>query len=481
MKISSNYIKTKLSKNTSLITKLELIIGNNSHISSFESLEYLYYTLEDEEWEKTYMKKFEGLFLDIMKIILHEFRIQDIFPSPNMTNEILFSLIKKDNISPIEIIKELVDSMHLFGLTKSAIAIYPLNSFGIADLGFLNFWDKNKTIYFGIHDLIVIPQQNNINKTFRALEFVQERFKLGSYKYNKELLHHFLRSRRLDWFHKNPVLFIKVNFSSHGYYENEYYLIRYLERSVSKLFLLYTLITTLKLPILQKGFSTRVINNFETNDIHHYLVLSRNGNKLEPSCIPIHRKLSKVIEISNLNIDMPVSLDKSIESKFLKLASFIDVIYRNSLGIPKKKDKYKWDFYDRIRRSLGFFVRSYQSRYFEDSILFLSIAFEIIFCDRKKENVISTLTTNLALLFSDRQHDIQVEIAKLYDARSSVAHEGTIKKLDLNFSREIYVESLIVIENFIKKGHIRLEDQTPFISYANRFISKKLGFNPKII
>jgi hypothetical protein len=271
----------------------------------------------------------------------------------------------------------------------------------------------------------------------------------------------------------------KVSFSSGGYYENEYYLVRHLEKNISKLFLIYSLINSSKLPAKRTSISTRILNNFETADAQHYLVFTRNNRKLIPTCIPIHDRLSRSLELSNLNMDIPISLDEQLVNDYDRMSSFVDMVYRQSLGTPHRSCRNSWMFFDRIRRSLSEFVRSYQTKYLDDAILFLSIAFEIVYSDKIKQNVSQKLATNLACLFPKNiSHEIYECISELYDSRSGVAHEGIARAANIDRAREIYFQAFMKVGQLITEEKLDVNSERPFSSYAERYLKEMVGFSP---
>lgn len=139
-------------------------------------------------------------------------------------------------------------------------------------------------------------------------------------------------------------LIILINYSYGDFYENERFLVRTLECNVSKTFLYYTLLKRENNISSTKGFSTRDINNWDTRDIYHYIVFSKKNKKLIPSCVPIHSNLSNSLELSKINIDMPISFSESIRREMDKIDLYINKIYAKCVNKAKGKDDYEWHF-----------------------------------------------------------------------------------------------------------------------------------------
>lgn len=326
-------IRASLRSNSSLLNKIALTKGHINTYQTYNSLEDMFLSFDESEWEVQPLKSFWSLFWSILKSILIEFRKLDIFPSQDYISEALFRLLQNVSLTEIQTIDEVLNYVHINGLARPAIVVFPINAFGVEDIG-IGSALRHQNLHFESKNMLAFTQQNNIVSAKHCLEIAKDRFRMSSLNLDNTLLDHFLRSRPLGWFHKNPLLISKVAFSSSNHYENEYYLVRYLEKNVSKMFLANTIIKAQHLPSRGGDFSTRVINNWETNDIYHYIVFTRQKNKLVPECIPIHRKLSNVLEISNLNMDIPISLGSNILRTIEKTFGRVDMVYRLSIGNP---------------------------------------------------------------------------------------------------------------------------------------------------
>ncbi len=469
-------IKNILKSNANLTKKIIQLQQNRAIFESYSSLQNMFFCIDENTWESDpNLKKFWGMFSSTLKEFMTAFRKMDIFSSASYLAEFYFSALKDHSLSDQALIDQVVDCMHINGLTSSSLVIFPVHSFGIDDIG-LNLKLKNSHIHYESNDILLFPQQNRVERAKACIEIAKESFKMKSIKFDNNLLDHYLRSRPLKWFECNQLMFCKVNFSSANYYENEYYLIRCLEKSVSKMFLAFNIITNKKLLLGSKGFSTRVVNNWQTTDIHHYLVFTKVKGKLIPECIPIHSELSNLVELSKINIDMPVSLNTDVRLEIDKLNKFVDYIYRNC--IEGLKTDNRWYFYDKLRRSLIFFVRSYQSRYKEDSIIYLCIAFEMIYCDGLKNNIGQLLCTNISSILPPNAVEIFRNIGDLYNSRSGVAHEGVPRECNLEKCRKIYMDAFVNLSILVRKNEIDVNTKKAFTAYTEKYFKEKAGFCP---
>ncbi len=87
------------------------------------------------------------------------------------------------------------------------------------------------------------------------------------------LIEHWYKSRKARWLEANPLLIAGVTSISGFYYENEFLLLGRVRALTTSIVML----ATLQPPSDNRGailFSSSSLNNFETRDIRHYLLLS---------------------------------------------------------------------------------------------------------------------------------------------------------------------------------------------------------------
>lgn len=135
-------------------------------------------------------------------------------------------------------------------------------------------------------------------------------------------------------------------------------------------------------------------------------------------------------------------------------------------------------FFDKFRRSLTFFVRSYQTKYYDDSILYLCIAIEMIYSDGEKENISKKLKINILSILSNNREEIEVNISKLYNSRSGVAHEGKGRECDIEECRNIYIEAFEKAMELVEKKKLNIESKDAFSQYSKNIFKDKVGFSP---
>ena len=114
------------------------------------------------------------------------------------------------------------------------------------------------------------------------------------------------RSRPTKWLERNPLVVVRAVNVPGYYYDNEPLLFARL-RAVTALLAMLAALQPSETTRGQSLFSSSHINNWQTLDIHHYIVLFntlRHGGELSGDCIPIHSSRTIAVDASDLNIDL---------------------------------------------------------------------------------------------------------------------------------------------------------------------------------
>ncbi len=423
-------------------------------------------------------KKYFGIFNTLVGEFLKYYYKKHLFPSSQYIYEIFFyeikdNLSKKGNTSlPSSILNNVINDIEKYHLISDSLIIHPLSDFGFNNAGArLYFTKQTSKIYFRLSDFIIFPQANSLKVALENIKIAMKHFKLSTTKISKDLFEHYQRSRNTKWLINNPILIHHIKQSYTGYYENQYFIVKQLELHLSLLYLSKCI--SEKRSIEKTSlYDTNRTNNFQTYDEYHYFILNKNKEQYEPQCIPRHSKLSRLFDTFRLNIIMPQNLINTDKNTIHKIEIFLTEIYSRIYSSAENTNMHL------LRRSLGYFVRSYQAEYYEDQILFLCIAFEMLLGEKVPENISGHIANIILLLKNGNREDI-VEFKKLYASRSGVAHEGTSRDCDLNYCQYLFFEIVYRIVKLNEK-EIYLSDEKCFTKYIERTIEKKLGFIPDV-
>jgi len=189
-------------------------------------------------------KKFLGLFSNLVNSFLEPYYKNKLFPSQTFICDIFFLEIKKQKtmgsiIMEKCILDNVINSIEVYNLLEDTLVIHPLADFGFQNVGrSLYFYKGIASIYFSFSDFIIFPQANSLNQALKNIETAMKHFKLPTTNLSKKLFEHYQKSRDTKWLINNPIIIHQVTQSYEGYYENQVFIVKQLERHLSLLYLI---------------------------------------------------------------------------------------------------------------------------------------------------------------------------------------------------------------------------------------------------
>ena len=182
-----------------------------------------------------------------------------------MLDELLFEAIRRRSEHPIlDVLGWLANSP----LASPAYVIYPLHSLGLLGTGMLikpnELTCEQLAREYGV---AVCAQNHHMQDVSTWLAQVHDWFGVDG-QVPDRLLEHW-RVTRDSWVESNPLLAVKVHNVSGSYYENQRLLLDRLH--VATTFLAGLAVRQPEIPRddIRRMYSTRMINNWQTLDIHH--------------------------------------------------------------------------------------------------------------------------------------------------------------------------------------------------------------------
>ncbi len=315
------------------------------------------------------------------------------------------------------------------GLYHPGLVVYPLHGFGVLGAGFVHALTREHiTLLSNEFGFAISPQTNAIDKTIAFLNEARE--ELGVRKaVPDDLLHHWERSRPARWMSRNPLLVAKVSTVPGGYYENQFLLVGRLRMITTLLGMLGTLQED-EATRAEVLFSSANINNFETLDIKHYMVLSDvpvNDEALEGQFVPMNASPLTLAELSDLPIEFNAdhwirNLDEA-RRVFAALNYVYEQHLASSFGPDSKGIKAR--VYRKLTQALTYFHRSYSKSHESwQSVVTLAIAFETLLTDSYSSGVRHRVSRRVGLLVS--AHPQRAELIRavdsMYLARGRLMH-----------------------------------------------------------
>ncbi|TGK89242.1 hypothetical protein EHQ24_00110 [Leptospira noumeaensis] len=463
MKNKKTYLKKILSHANVIKNSATLHTYYHNDFKIFNNFEHLLNESENR-YGKTKTNQFLNLFDSIYRAILLEFRNDSIFLSPSMLSTLIYFEWKSNSLLFID---KTIESLYLYGINKHSYIIFPLVKFGISKSGIKMFFSKKLSLSLNLKESIFFPQTNDHNKTILSISNYIQQSENKKPNLDLKLIAHYLKSRPLEWFNKNPIAILKIKSTFSSYYENEFIISKILEKEIAKLIILNISQKKKYLAKTNSDISTLNVNNFSTKDIKHYLYLYKQKDKTIPVAIPLHEGRGFVSELINTNLD--IFLHKgSPSANTLEIFNFIDLVY--NIILSKKIKGEEFNFYMRIISSLEFLRRSISTRIGIDKWIYFGSALEILLSEGVKGVITETIKINGAFLIKTKQESLYKKIETIYDNRSKAIHQGTETEDSIKDFYSTYTEIFHGLIKLIKKKKLDLKLKRPL----NDFIKKSI-------
>ncbi|MES2834926.1 MAG: hypothetical protein V4707_09500 [Pseudomonadota bacterium] len=396
--------------------------------------------------------KIETQLTDLRSALATALWTRQIFISVDVLDRLLFDAVKSHPTRPLE--ESLLALFH-HGVPSAGLVVYPLHSFGVLGFGLFGFLTK---VYpdFVIQDAkLAITPQTNANDA--SIAFVERAAKaLGVTRtVDRTGLDHYLVSRPLKWFAKNPLLVVAMSTTTSGYYENQFIYVLKLKIATALVMMLSVVGKQTSSKSRLHAISTKRANNWQTLDINHYLVLEpslSDKTRLEARCVPMNAARLQLAELSDLNADLdPVTWSSRKAVKKLDgIREALDAVERGYLEHYILGDRSKWKarVYRKLMDSIDYFRRSLSAGADDrTAAVSLATAFEALLMDRAPRGQLTKTfhrRVALALKGVPGVRKYRAAVKDLYAARSAVVHSGRSDlDVDMLLARRAYVNCLI--------------------------------------
>ena len=356
---------------------------------------------------------------------------------------------------------------------RPGFVVYPMHSFGVIAAGLLHAYSSAR-VQFQVprYGLIVTPQTNSYSNTLAFLKDAASSLNIKK-AIPYDLLEHWIRSRPTKWLKKNPLMILRVHSFPGGYYENQFFLIHKLKIATT-LLLMLNAFQTFETNRESELFGTSRTNNWETLDIHHYILFfpKPNSKKLSGDCIPMNSKAATLADLSSV----PVNLDPKFWMRRMpwskEIVSALDQIGKSYLrySIEKPKNNVKSRVYRKIFRSLEFYRKSHRvTDDIGESAVYLAIAFEILLTDNYSKGPVSKRIYDRASILLKGvkgNRKLKTAIKELYQARNKYVHAGEISDaLCLKTARAAFIHSFLSLSP--RLNTLTNKDNEPIKSLLN--------------
>ena len=383
--------------------------------------------------------------LPVRNEIASQLRSRELLVAFEIIDHLLFQALREPAEGPA--VQQVFETLRNARVDAAGFVVFAVHSLGLTaeDLpslrGGLEIIDSD----WGI---AVRSQTNSLDETIDFLDRVRESFGVDGVL-PVDSIRHWRRSRQTTWLELNPLLCVRVAEAAGTYYGNEPLLLARLQVATAFVAMLAALQSPAQgenRPVL----STWVLNNQQTLDIHHYLVLSpgrAGGDSLAGDCVPISRSRPDVVAMSELRIDRDADYWSTRSDEARRVAAAVASIYRSYLrhGFDPSRDDDQAREARRRFDSLAYFQRSLSGQGWRD-IITLSTAFELLLHDPTARNTSKRIRNTIKRLFPGSSEGLQHADAfgRVYRARGEIVHEGArVTSLNLEEARRAYVAAFV--------------------------------------
>jgi len=223
-----------------------------------------------------------------------------IFVGVSVLDELLFMTTKEGAADPV---LATLEKLRYSTLDLQSLLIFPLQSYGVLAAGLLRPFRGASTAFISTPQRFVLtPQTNDLFRTTKLINDVGPQLHVKK-PVEHELIEHWRKSRGARWLADNPLLIAGLASISGYYYENEFLLLGRVRAITAAVAMLATL-QPRKEERTALLFSSSQINNWETRDIRHYLLLSdTRGARLTGRAVPIHKR-RQIDSLSDLAVEL---------------------------------------------------------------------------------------------------------------------------------------------------------------------------------
>jgi len=365
--------------------------------------------------------------------------------SNELIGEMLFSSLSTED--PVLQVLELLRANEQ---VNRAVLVFPLRSFGIRGAGIARLAELAVSAIDVRRGYAIAPQTNDLQRT---LEFVNHSARRLGVNANAtfEDLDHVRRSRGARWLERNPLLMVGLNSSSGYYFENEFLQLGRL-RVVAGALVMISRFEPFAKNSAESLFSSRNINNFQTLDTNHYLMLSKRqhyGKSMEVQAIPVHSR-KHILELSDLNIEFGVEENddrsKLVRQVFTAVNTVFDKFVAEGFGVDGRR-RSRAQTFAKWLESLAYFRRSVRDEGSWEAIVGLATAFELLLIDGYAPGTADLLYGRALRLMRGQQDRVLLaeSIRRLYHARNKAVHSGELNASSVATAQKAYVRCFIAM------------------------------------
>jgi hypothetical protein len=386
-------------------------------------------------------KELERLLVLVRNALSRELTAARVPVAIEVLDELLFAHFKNPQLA--NPLPTAVETLWRFVSDSHALLVFPLHSLGIRGPDPLGDAQVLARADWG---LAVSAQTNDLDETLVILEECCQRLGLSG-GFPGEPLRQRRNSRGSAWLERNPLLLIRIREPVGSAYPNQEVLLSRLQVTTAFLAMLSTISGQMNARGLASLYSS-TINNEETLDIHHYVVLAPESSEAPAAFVPITGWRPEMVEMSDLEVRLDQDGWRGDNELADRLHRECEAFFTGYLrhGLEPPADDDGAHAYRKVYEALAYFKRSFTRRPWQRAIS-LAIAFELLLADEGHKNTSKRVGNTIAALpdLSEGERRAYKEaFINLYAARGEIVHAGQERtRYDVNTARRAFVAAFL--------------------------------------
>lgn len=415
---------------------------------------------------------FVRLISQLLSHVFQEFRQDSIFLAPEIVYELAYELIRR---TPNTFTDQLVRTLRSAAPSAKAAIAFPLYNFGFQDAGAKLFFTRTTQWQFSTSKASFYPQTNSLSAARSIVcQFLQSNFGRRS-KLDLASWNHTLRSRPVQWIHKNPFAMLSFPGFFSGPRSLQAFILQNIEKEMNKL-IVYSIIkrdSTVQTSGSVYDLATRGVNFFATRDVKHYLLMvpKNQRNEFAMSAVPLHRLQGAFFDL--LDNDLLIDISRptiAAKRRIQQVWSYIDHCFHQVNTLRAGDNAHA--FYKRTLLSFEFFRRALSNYSSVDKWIFFGSAVEILLSEGVNGSLTTTIARNAAFLAEKRKVHIKKAVQDLYDIRSQAIHLRAPPSSPIQDYFRVYIAILEGIQKALKSRLFDANQSRPIHEYIRARIRK---------
>lgn len=391
--------------------------------------------------------------LPIRNAVARELRSRELLVATEIIDHLLFEGLKRH--SDENVLEWMFGILQGARVDAAGFVVFGVHSLGLTAAPAELIGRRGAEFIAPEWGIAVSSQTNDFGRTLEFLDRVRLAFDVVG-ELPVESFCHWRRSRGTRWLESNPILAVRVAEASGTYFGNEALLLATLQRATS----LVSMLAASQPGVSSREratISTYTMNNQQTLDVHHYLVLSPGrvaGETFDGDCVPISRGRPDIVAMGELRMDFDPTYWDDHHGEGDRLARATRAVYREYLssGISRRDTGELARTSRRYFESMTYFQRSFSGQPWRD-IITLALAFEALLHEPSRGETSKRITNEIRRLIPSKAKAYVVAFQRVYKARNEILHEGVQStEVDLDDARRAYVDAFV--ERIEESGYV---------------------------